>query len=58
MSFAAKFYTWCFVAIFAGCALIYYALHEERIAYEKVCSASGGITIYDGRQYQCFKETK
>ena len=47
-------------AIIAAIALILGVLFlgfvENRKAFKAVCDETGGTTVYDGRQYQCFKK--
>ena len=34
------------------------SLIETKNNFETVCKETGGKAVFDGRQYQCFKETK
>lgn len=43
------------VGVVYGLEKLFKLQEQVKIDYSKVCSASNGVTIYDGKSYQCLK---
>jgi hypothetical protein len=43
----------CIVAVLVGIAMIGVASVSSAREFRAACEKDGGVTVYDGRQYQC-----
>lgn len=41
--------------VVAVLAIVFVGMERDRKVFEELCTARGGTTVFDGRQYQCMK---
>ena len=44
------------VALICFFVFLVFITNQNKIGFEKVCTESNSITVWDGRQYQCIKK--